>query len=74
MRKNEKTLLAGVAALALIAGTGLAAAQQGNGMSGNGRTPSSSRSLPRSALKFSNSQPHNGSLRWPLASCAPIRL
>jgi uncharacterized protein DUF1236 len=36
MRRNEKTLLAGVAALALITGTGLATAQQG--MSGNGGT------------------------------------
>lgn len=42
MRKNEKTLLAGVAALALIAGGGLAAAQQGNGMSGTGGAPSMS--------------------------------
>lgn len=42
MRKNEKTLLAGVAALALIAGTSLAAAQQGNGMSGNRASPSMS--------------------------------
>ncbi len=33
--KKRKTLLAGVAALALIAGTGFAAAQQDNGMSGS---------------------------------------
>lgn len=44
MRKNDKTLLAGVAALALIAGTSLATAQQGNGMSGNGASPGMSQS------------------------------
>ena len=45
MRKSEKTLLAGVAALVLIAGTGLAAAQQGKGVSGgNGTDPGTSQS------------------------------
>ncbi len=51
MRKNEKTLLAGVATLALIAGTSLAAAQQGNGMSGNGGSPSMSKALQHSMRK-----------------------